>query len=143
MKKRIIIGATAGALILTMTTASVYASSLSAGNGFVDVDNDGVCDNYDASAGSGYVDADNDGVCDNYDAVLGSGARQLSDGTGKSSNAANQCAQYSDENNDGVCDHCQNESRPLDGTGNQYGKQGSTQCDHEQMNHGYCHRNRR
>jgi hypothetical protein len=37
--------------------------------GFVDVDNDGVCDNaancpYNEQAG-GFVDADNDGVCDN------------------------------------------------------------------------------
>ena len=47
------------------------------GNGFVDNDNDGVCDNYDPlycpgngtgnCAGGGCVDNDGDGVCDNYD----------------------------------------------------------------------------
>ena len=40
--------------------------------GYVDADNDGVCDNYAAGTCAqgghhrGYVDADNDGVCDNY-----------------------------------------------------------------------------
>ncbi|RDB63905.1 hypothetical protein C1878_03710 [Gordonibacter sp. 28C] len=37
---------------------------------FADADNDGVCDNCDATAQGthhrGYVDADSDGVCDNY-----------------------------------------------------------------------------
>lgn len=51
---------------------------MGAGNGgFVDSDNDGVCDNYDPlycpgngtgnCVGGGFVDNDNDGVCDNYD----------------------------------------------------------------------------
>lgn len=120
MKKRMIIGAAAGALILTLTTASVYASSLPSGSGYVDDNSDGICDNYDASlAGSG----------------------QSSEGT--ASYTADRCAQYTDENNDGVCDHCQNGNGAMDGSGNQYGRQGRTQCDHEQMNHGYCHRNQR
>ncbi|MEI3116829.1 MAG: hypothetical protein V8S30_02075 [Merdibacter sp.] len=119
MKKRMIIGATAGALILALTTASVYASS--------------------SAAGSGYVDDNNDGICDNYDVSLGGG--QSSEET--AFYGADRCAQYTDENNDGVCDHCQNGNRAMDGSGNQYGRQEKTQCDHEQMNHGYCHRNQR
>ena len=46
--------------------------------GYVDADNDGVCDNYAAGTcagqgngrgqGAGYVDADGNGTCDNYEA---------------------------------------------------------------------------
>lgn len=46
--------------------------------GYVDADNDGVCDNYASGAcagqgngrgqGAGYVDADGNGTCDNYEA---------------------------------------------------------------------------
>ena len=96
MKKRMIIGATAGALILALTTASVYASSSAAGSGYVDNNNDGIC----RRCGS-----DEQGACG---------------GVG-----------------------CQNGNRAMDGSGNQYGRQERTQCDHEQMNHGYCHRNQR
>ena len=44
---------------------------------FVDVNGDGICDNYESGAGrgngDGYVDADGDGVCDNYGTGAGGG----------------------------------------------------------------------
>ena len=72
-------GATVGAAIATVRGE------------YVDLDNDGVCDNYGNGYGcgngqgngngygpgngngAGYVDADNDGVCDNYGAGNGRG----------------------------------------------------------------------
>lgn len=54
-------GATVGAAIATVRGE------------YVDLDNDGVCDNYGTGNGTGYVDADNDGVCDNYGAGNGRG----------------------------------------------------------------------
>lgn len=48
--------------------ATVGAAIATVRGEYVDLDNDGVCDNYaDGQAGcTGYIDADNDGVCDNY-----------------------------------------------------------------------------
>ena len=53
--------------------------------GFVDADNDGVCDNRGSGSGAGFVDADNDGVCDNRGSGSGAG--------------------FVDADNDGVCDN--------------------------------------
>lgn len=42
------------------------------GYGFVDVDRDGICDNWDEAwcgCGQGFVDEDGDGVCDNFESV--------------------------------------------------------------------------
>lgn len=48
--------------------ATVGAAIATVRGEYVDLDNDGVCDNYaDGQAGCiGYIDADNNGVCDNY-----------------------------------------------------------------------------
>lgn len=77
------------------------------GAGFVDADNNGVCDNYGTGQGgngygngqgAGYVDADNNGVCDNYGASQGGNGNGYGNGNG-------QGAGYLDANNDGVCDN--------------------------------------
>lgn len=62
-----------------------YAEGNNACPGYVDADDDGACDNYAANQDvrPGYVDADNDGVCDNY----GSGA--CGDGNGAGNGAGN------------------------------------------------------
>jgi len=60
--------------------AATVGSAIAAVRGeYVDLDNDGVCDNYGTGNGTGgqgscagYVDADGDGVCDNYGAGQGS-----------------------------------------------------------------------
>ena len=116
MKKRILVFAVAGVLTLTLGTASAFAAtqvrrnaakagSCATTSAYVDADNDGVCDNYEAGgcgrqngAGNGtgngsYVDADNDGVCDNYEAG----------GCGRQNGAGN--GSYVDADNDGVCDN--------------------------------------
>lgn len=48
--------------------ATVGAAIATVRGEYVDLDNNGVCDNYaDGQAGcTGYIDADNNGVCDNY-----------------------------------------------------------------------------
>ncbi len=33
---------------------------------YIDIDNDGVCDNYSGSCKNNYTDTDDDGVCDDY-----------------------------------------------------------------------------
>lgn len=54
----------------TQVAAPVAERAVAPCANFADADNDGVCDNCDATAQGthhrGYVDADNDGVCDNY-----------------------------------------------------------------------------
>ena len=91
-------GATVGAAIATVRGE------------YVDLDNDGVCDNYGTGNGTGgqgscagYVDADNDGVCDNYGAGYGCGNGQ-GNGNGYGPGNGNG-AGYVDADNDGVCDN--------------------------------------
>ena len=54
-------------IILILTTGLILAYG--EGRGFVDADNDGICDNAADcpryGEGRGFVDADNDGICDN------------------------------------------------------------------------------
>ena len=73
--------------------------------GYVDADGDGVCDNYGAGQGSrsGYVDADGDGICDNYGNGYGCGNGQ-GNGNGYGPGNGNG-AGYVDADNDGVCDN--------------------------------------
>ncbi len=113
-------GATVGAAIATVRGE------------YVDLDNDGVCDNYGIGNGtggqgscagyvdadgdgvvrqlrrtgqgsrSGYVDADGDGVCDNY----GNGMAAVTGGHGNGyGNGNGDGAGYVDADNDGVCDN--------------------------------------
>ena len=91
-------GATVGAAIATVRGE------------YVDLDNDGVCDNYGTGNGtggqgsrSGYVDADGDGICDNYGNGYGCGNGQ-GNGNGYGPGNGNG-AGYVDADNDGVCDN--------------------------------------
>ncbi len=54
------------ALVLVLALGATCVMAAEQGRGYVDADNDGVCDNRrEECPGKGYVDADNDGVCDN------------------------------------------------------------------------------
>ena len=86
--------------------------------GYVDADNDGVCDNYAAGTCAqgghqrGYVDADNDGVCDNY--ASGACAGQ--------GNGRGQGAGYVDADGNGTCDNYEAGTCPGNGTGHGHGQ---------------------
>lgn len=77
-------------------TVSAYGKHQNAGckangTGFVDNDNNGICDNKDSSPknkGANYTDADNDGICDN-----------------RNTSSEGYCASYTDADNDGICDN--------------------------------------
>ena len=73
-------------LVLSIGTVSAFAARGN-GAGFVDVNGDGICDNY-GSKGNGvcFIDTNNDGICDNYSTKC--------NGTG-----------FIDANGDGVCDN--------------------------------------
>lgn len=111
-------GATVGAAIATVRGE------------YVDLDNDGVCDNYGTGNGTGgqgscagYVDADGDGICDNCANGQGSCPGYAdADGNGVCDNYANGCgngrgsgygcgngngggAGYVDADGDGICDN--------------------------------------
>ena len=109
-------GATVGAAIATVRGEYVdldndgVCDNYGTGNGtggpgYVDADGDGVCDNYGAGQGSrsGYVDADGDGICDNYGNGYGCGNGQ-GNGNGYGPGNGNG-AGYVDADNDGVCDN--------------------------------------
>ncbi|MDE6607785.1 MAG: hypothetical protein K2K54_08540 [Lachnospiraceae bacterium] len=65
--------------------------------GYVDIDNDGICDNcniHHSGSGytcSGYADIDNDGICDNC--------------SSHHSGSGSVCSGYVDADNDGFCDN--------------------------------------
>ena len=86
--------------------------------GYVDADNDGVCDNYAAGTCAqgghhrGYVDADNDGVCDNY--ASGACAGQ--------GNCRGQGAGYVDADGNGTCDNYEAGTCPGNGAGHGHGQ---------------------
>ncbi|HPO15113.1 MAG TPA: hypothetical protein PLI09_16845 [Candidatus Hydrogenedentes bacterium] len=81
------------------TPAQETQTSPLRGSGYVDNDNDGVCDNRVAGQSKGnrrgYVDADGDGVCDNQ----GKGMGRRGNGRGGARGA------YVDADGDGVCDN--------------------------------------
>lgn len=83
---------------------------------FVDVNGDGICDNYESGAGNGagYIDADGDGICDNYGTGAGRG-----NGDG-----------YADADSDGVCDNY--------GTGAGGGHHGRHGARHHGGGRGHC-----
>ena len=89
-------GATVGAAIATVRGE------------YVDLDNDGVCDNYGTGNGTGgqgscpgYADADGNGVCDNYANGCGNG-RGSGYGCGNGNGGG---AGYVDADGDGICDN--------------------------------------
>ena len=94
-KNRILTGALAAVLVLSVGATAAFAAGPRAGRGngsFVDADSDGICDSRGNGNGN-FVDADNDGVCDNR---------------------GNGNGNFVDADNDGVCDNR--------GSGNRQGK---------------------
>ena len=83
MKKKTMAMIAAGALVIGMVPAALFASGQGVGRQIVDLDDNGVCDNRGMYCEQ-FVDADQNGVCDNH---------------GKN------CKGFIDENNDGVCDN--------------------------------------
>jgi hypothetical protein len=92
MKKRVIVLLVVGILaVMVAVPAVAFAAQPGVGvnaglsRAFVDLNLDGVCDNFLAAGGGGYVDSDGDGVCDNLTSQPGPG--------------------FVDANGDGVCDN--------------------------------------
>ncbi|MGN0499888.1 MAG: hypothetical protein ACI4HK_01940, partial [Ruminococcus sp.] len=84
--KRILITLISAAMVTAIAAGSTLGFSAKEnknGNsvGYVDADNDGICDN--RSSGKGFIDADNDGICDNRNSGKG----------------------FVDADNDGICDN--------------------------------------
>lgn len=66
--KKMVIGMLVAVGVLSMGTVSVYAaeSAFLNSRNFVDVDRNGICDNYEIGGnGQRFVDMNGDGVCDN------------------------------------------------------------------------------
>ena len=87
MKKKTMAMIAAGALVIGMVPAALFASGQGVGRQIVDLDDNGVCDNHGKNC-KGFIDENNDGVCDHRPA-----------------NGNNQGNGYVDANNDGVCDN--------------------------------------
>ena len=89
----------------TQNSTTKPADQPAKGRNFVDLNNDGICDNQPAGKqnvqGRNFVDANNDGICDNR-------GKQ-----GQNVNGAN----FVDKNNDGICDRRGNKNG---GKGNCY-----------------------
>lgn len=121
---KLVAGLVAGATLLTVGTVSAFASSQ--GNHFgicpntrvcdttncsaqcyVDVDGDGVCDNFGTRCNGGYyVDVDNDGICDNQGQnYVDADNDGVCDNFGTGSNGNGNGQNYVDADNDGVCDN--------------------------------------
>lgn len=85
------------------------------GRGYVDANNDGVCDNQGQCAR--FVDADNDGICDNF-AARDMTCWQCVDADGDGFCEQHHGACFYDADGDGVCDyhhsgvHCNNYQAP-------------------------------
>ena len=83
--KRWIILALVLALALSVMVVPAFAAERR--GGFVDADNNGICDNYSETGcsmqGAGFADADNDGVCDNYTQMQGGCRRGMGNGAGR------------------------------------------------------------
>lgn len=61
---KILTGIATMALATSVSCTSAFAAGCGRGRNFVDIDQNGVCDHYNASCQ--FVDSDGDGVCDNY-----------------------------------------------------------------------------
>lgn len=116
--KKIVLKVCTVAVVLSLGATSAFAARPAAGRcfigtdsgvcGFVDLDNDGICDNCGiscpcgaacAECGRGCVDADGDGVCDHYAAGQGRGC-------GRRNAPHGGCGRnYVDADGDGVCDN--------------------------------------
>lgn len=113
----------------TPAEPAVPATPAAPRTGYVDADNDGVCDNCGQAQGQnpnapGFTDADGDGVCDHLGSArqrrFAMGSRQMMMGgrgqhrrpfgnaqqmPGKGMRGAQQGSNYADSDNDGVCDN--------------------------------------
>ncbi|MEE0811985.1 hypothetical protein [Blautia sp.] len=71
--KKAAVGALTVAMVLSIGGISAFATENEYGRNFVDVDEDGICDNCDVErvsckeCGRNFEDADGNGVCDKYD----------------------------------------------------------------------------
>ena len=92
--KKLVSGVIISALVITAGTASAFAyhgrynQTYKLNQNYVDLNNDGICDNNNVTGGNGlnFVDANGDGICDN---------------NGACGNGLN----FVDDNGDGVCDN--------------------------------------
>lgn len=114
-------------LVLSVGSTTAFAAGSAWGRNFVDTDNDGVCDYYNASCQ--FVDNDGDGICDNFGfAGYGRGIGYVdADGDGSCDNY-NFCrcgmgAGYVDVDGDGICDNYAT-GIIQNGSGFQRGRQG-------------------
>lgn len=108
-------------LLLAAGTIGVFAARYSAGKGYVDADNNGVCDNIDESQCAGYADEDRDGICDNREETC--------------KPEQNYKKSFVDNDDDGVCDNrgeCKGQGK---GCGN---KQGRGVCYTDSDGDGVC-----
>lgn len=81
--------------------------------GFIDSDNDGVCDYCSNNSCTGFVDEDGDGVCDNWDGNT-CGMRGGCGRNGTNGRGHGRGYYFTDKDNDGVCD---NYTAPYGGRG--------------------------
>lgn len=81
--KKGLTGILTAAVILSISTTTVWAAGPGTGCRFVDADGNGICDY--AGNGCYYADADGDGICDNH--------------------GENICL-HCDADGDGICDSC-------------------------------------
>ncbi len=88
--KKVFAGLLAAVMVFSVGTTSVSAAGRGMGRNYVDVDGDGVCDNWGVC---GYVDEDGDGICDNCSVAHGN----CPGGNG---------GYFVDEDGDGICDNC-------------------------------------
>lgn len=88
--KRTAVGILAAMMVLSGGTIQTFAANTGNGRNFIDVNSDGICDNYTGKSEKrcSFIDEDGDGICDNY--------------TGKSEK---RCS-FIDEDEDGFCDNC-------------------------------------
>ena len=116
-------------LLLSAGTIGAFAVRNGAGKGYVDTDNDGVCDNIDAAKCVGYIDEDSDGVCDN---------REETQKPGQNDNKG-----FVDNDEDGICDNRGESKRQGKGCGNKQGNRaGYADADRAGNGRGNCRRGR-
>lgn len=89
--KRVLTGALAAVLAVSLCAATAFAAGPRCGRYYVDADGDGICDN--TGSRCVYVDANGDGICDNCGARHGHWA-----GCGGA---------FVDADGDGICDNFQ------------------------------------
>ncbi|MEA1984063.1 MAG: hypothetical protein U9N13_00235 [Euryarchaeota archaeon] len=83
------------ALLVMLTLVGTAMAGYGNGTGYMDTDNDGVCDNFVDEDGDGinddrnFIDADNDGVCDSFVDEDGDGLNDNRKGYGQGNGNGN------------------------------------------------------